>query len=53
METLVQSLTSGFSSTATSMLSAIGGIVPVMLPVVGGIAVVGLGVKIFKSLSGK
>lgn len=50
METLIESLTAGFSTTATSMLSAVGGIVPVMLPVVGGIAVVGLGVKIFKKL---
>lgn len=50
MESLIESLTSGFSTTATSMLSAVGGIVPVMLPVVGGIAVVTLGVKIFKKL---
>ncbi len=51
MDTLVTSLTSGFTSAATSMLSAIGGIVPVMLPVVAGIAVVGVGVALFKKLS--
>ena len=52
MESLVQSLTTGFTSTATSMLSAIGSIVPVMLPIIGGIGVVGLGVKVFKKLGG-
>lgn len=52
MDTLVTSLVSGFTSTASSMLSAVGQIVPVMLPVVGGIAVVTIGVKIFRKLNG-
>lgn len=51
MDSLVTSLTTGFTSVANSALSAIGGIVPVMLPVVGGVAVIKLGVKIFRSLT--
>ena len=50
MKGLVSSLTTGFTDVATQALNAVGGIVPVMLPVVGGIAVVKLGVKIFRSL---
>lgn len=52
MEALVQSLTTGFTTTATSMLTAIGNIVPVMLPIIGGIGVVSIGVKVFKKLGG-
>lgn len=50
MEGLVTSLTTGFTSTATQMLSAVGSIVPVMLPVVGGLAVVSLGIKVFRKM---
>lgn len=53
MEGLVTSLTSGFSTIATDMLSAIGSIVPVALPVLGGVAVVGIGIKLFKKFGGR
>lgn len=52
MDALVTSLTSGLTTTATSMLSALGTIVPAALPVMGGIAVVMLGIKVFKRISG-
>ncbi len=51
METLVTNLTNGFSSLADSMLGALGSIAPVMIPVVGGVAVIGLGIHVFKKLS--
>lgn len=51
MEALVTSLTTGFTSVATQMMSAIGSIVPVALPVLGGVMVVGIGIKIFRKLA--
>lgn len=51
MTDLVTSLVTGFTTTANSMLSAIGQIVPVMLPVVGGLAVVTLGIKVFRKMT--
>ena len=51
METLVTSLTSGFTSIVSDMMGAIGSIVPVALPVVGAIAVVGIGIRLFRSMA--
>lgn len=51
MESLVTSLVTGFTTTATSMMDAIGKIVPVALPVCGAVMVVGIGIKIFKKLA--
>lgn len=48
MEALVTSMTTGITGAASQALSALGTIVPAVLPVVAGIAVVGLGVSIFK-----
>lgn len=53
METLTTALTTGFGTVATDMMSAVGAIIPIALPVMGGIAVVGLGIKIFKKVTGK
>ena len=53
MEALTTSLVSGLTTTATDMLGAVGSIVPVALPVMGGIAVVGIGIKLFKKVTGK
>lgn len=53
MEVLTTSLTTGFTDMASGMLSAIGSIVPVAMPVMGGTAVVGMGIKIFKKVTGK
>lgn len=52
MDALVTALTSGLTTTANSMLSAIGTIVPAALPVMGGMAVVYLGIRVFKKVSG-
>ena len=51
MDALVTSLTSGFTTVANNMMSAIGSIVPVALPVLGGVMVVGIGIKIFRKLA--
>lgn len=51
MTGLVTSLVTGFGETATQMLDAVGKIVPVMLPVVGGIAIITLGIGVFKRMT--
>lgn len=51
MEALVTSLTTGFTSTANSMMSAVGSIVPVALPVLGGLLVVGIAIKVFRKMA--
>lgn len=53
MDTLVTSLTSGFTTIANDMLSGIGKIAPVALPVLGGVALVGIGIKVFKKVAGR
>lgn len=51
METITSSLTSGFTSIVGDMMSSIGEILPIVLPVVGAVAVIFLGVKLFKKLA--
>lgn len=53
MEALTTALVSGFTDIASDMLGAIGSIVPAALPVMGGVAVVGIGVGIFKKVAHK
>lgn len=53
MEALTTALTTGFSTVVDDMMSSVGSIVPIALPVMGGIAVVGIGIKIFKKVTGK
>lgn len=53
MEALTTALTSGFSTIATDVLSAMGSIAPVALPVLGAGVVVGAGIKIFKKVAGR
>lgn len=50
---VVSALTSAFSTAVGDIMSAIGGVLPVVLPVVGAIAVVGIGIKIFKKVTGR
>lgn len=50
---VVSALTSAFSTAVSDIMSAIGGVLPVVLPVVGAIAVVGIGIKIFKKVTGR
>lgn len=46
-------LTNGITTVASDALSAIGSIVPVALPIMGAMAVVGIGIRIFKKVAGK
>lgn len=46
-------LTNGITTVANDALSAIGSIIPVALPIMGAIAVVGIGIRIFKKVAGK
>lgn len=51
ISTLVSAMKTSFTSMTSDMLSGIGEIVPVVLPIVGGVAVVFLGIRLFKKLS--
>lgn len=51
--TVVEALKSALSTTADDCKDAIAGILPVALPVMGAIVVVGIGIKIFKKVTGK
>lgn len=53
MDAVTKALTDGISSVAGDAMSAIGGVVPVALPIMGAIAVVGIGIRIFKKVAGK
>lgn len=53
MEALTTALTGGLTSLASDMMGAIGSIVPIALPIMGGIAVVGIGIGIFKKIAHK
>ena len=48
--TVVQALTTAISSAASDAMDAISAVLPVALPVMGAVAVVGVGIKIFKSV---
>lgn len=50
MEGVTSALTTAFTSVASSLTGLIGDILPIALPVVGGVLVVGVGIKIFKSV---
>lgn len=51
MESMVTALTAGIATIADSMLSAVGAIVPKALPIAGGIAVVTIGLRVFKGMA--
>lgn len=53
MAAVVTALTTGFTDVATQSLSAITGILPVALPVLGAIVVVGIGIRLFKRVTGR
>lgn len=50
METVTSALITAFTSVGTSLTGLIGDILPIALPVVGAVLVVGVGIKIFKSV---
>ena len=46
-------LTSGITTVAGDAMSAIASVVPVALPIMGAVVVVGIGIKVFKKVSGR
>lgn len=50
MAGVTSALTTSFTEVASSLTGLIGDILPIALPVVGGVLVVGIGIKIFKSV---
>lgn len=50
---VVSALTTAMTSTANDCKDAIASVLPVALPVMGAIVVVGIGIKIFKKVTGK
>lgn len=53
MSGVVESVTAGLSTTANSIMGAIGDILPVALPVLGAVLVVTVGIKIFRKVAGR
>ncbi len=51
--TVIDSLKNGVTTIASDAMSAIGSIIPVALPIVGAMVVVGIGLKVFKKVTGK
>lgn len=51
MESISSALVTGITSIASGAMSAMASVIPVALPVMGGIAVVGIGIKIFKKVA--
>ena len=50
--TVTDALTSAMTSTAAECTGAIGAVLPVALPVMGALVVVGIGIKVFKKVTG-
>ena len=53
VDQVVDSLTTGLSSAGSDILEGVSAIVPVALPVMIGIVVIGVGIKIFKKITGR
>ena len=53
MKTLTAALVAAFTQMATDAMSAIGGIVPVVLPVLAAIIVVGIAIKVVRRIVGR
>lgn len=51
IDTLVSSMGTTFTSMTSDMMSGIGTILTAVLPIVGGVAVITLGIRLFKKLS--
>lgn len=51
LETLISSLTTGFTTISDNVLSAMGAIIPVVLPICGAFIVVRGGIRIAKSVA--
>ena len=53
VSTVTTALTTGISSIANDAMSAIGSVIPLALPIMGAIVVVGIGIKVFRKVTGK
>lgn len=51
--TVTGALTTGISTIAADAMGAVGSVVPVALPIMGAIVVVGIGIKVFKKVTGR
>ena len=50
---ITSGMTTGFTSIVSDLMSAVGSILPIVLPVMGAIAVIAIGRKIFKQVTGR
>lgn len=53
VSTVTDAMTTSLSSAGSDMLGVIASVVPVVIPVMIGIAIVGIGIKIFKKVTGR
>lgn len=53
VDTVVSALTTGVGTIAGDVTSAITAIIPVALPIMGAIVVLGVGIKVFKKVTGR
>lgn len=53
MDAVTTALVSGVSDIATSGMGAIGSVIPVALPIMGAIVVVGIGLRVFRKVTGR
>lgn len=53
VSTVTKALTDGLEGAGSDMLGVISSVVPVVIPVMIGVAVIGIGIKVFKKVTGK
>lgn len=53
VSSVTTALTAGVTSIASDAMSAIGSVIPVALPIMGAVVVVGIGLKVFRKVTGK
>lgn len=51
--TVTGALTTGITTIAGDAMAAIAAVIPVALPIMGAIAVVGIGIKVFRKVAGR
>lgn len=53
VSTVTDAVTSGLSSAGSELLGVVAKVVPVVIPVMIGITAIGIGIKVFKKVTGK
>lgn len=53
VSTVTKALTDSLQTAGSDMLGVVANVVPVVIPVMIGITVVGIGIKVFKKVTGK